>query len=99
RAQADTLLDAGVALADPTRIDVRGTLACARDVTIDVGCVFEGQVTLGDNVAVGANCVLKDVSIAAGTVIAPFSYLEDAQIGARCRIGPYARLRPGTVLA
>jgi len=99
RAQADTLLDAGVALADPTRIDVRGTLACGRDVTIDVGCIFEGQVTLGDNVAIGAHCVLVNVSVATGSVIAPFSHLEDAQIGAQCRIGPYARIRPNAVLA
>jgi bifunctional UDP-N-acetylglucosamine pyrophosphorylase/glucosamine-1-phosphate N-acetyltransferase len=99
RAQADALLDAGVALADPTRIDVRGTLACGRDVTIDVGCIFEGHVTLGANVAIGAHCVLRNISVAAGTVIAPFSHLEDAQIGAQCRIGPYARIRPRTVLA
>jgi bifunctional UDP-N-acetylglucosamine pyrophosphorylase / glucosamine-1-phosphate N-acetyltransferase len=99
RLQADALLDAGVALADPARIDVRGTLACGRDVTIDVGCIFEGQVTLGDDVAIGAHCVLKNVSVAAGTAIAPFSHLEDAQIGAQCRIGPYARIRPAAVLA
>ena len=99
RTQADALLDAGVALADPARIDVRGTLGCGRDVSIDVGCIFEGQVTLGDNVAVGAHCVLRNVSVAAGTAIAPFSHLEDAQIGARCRIGPYARIRPAVVLA
>jgi bifunctional UDP-N-acetylglucosamine pyrophosphorylase / glucosamine-1-phosphate N-acetyltransferase len=99
RAQADALLDAGVALADPARIDVRGTLACGRDVTIDVGCIFEGHVTLGENVAIGAHCVLRNISVAAGTIIAPFSHLEDAQIGAQCRIGPYARIRPGTVLA
>ena len=99
REQADALLDAGVALADPARIDVRGTLACGRDVTIDVGCIFEGQVTLGDNVAVGAHCVLRNVSVAAGSVIAPFSHLEEAQIGAQCRIGPSARIRPNAVLA
>jgi bifunctional UDP-N-acetylglucosamine pyrophosphorylase / glucosamine-1-phosphate N-acetyltransferase len=99
RVQADALLDAGVTLADPARIDVRGTLACGRDVTIDVGCIFEGQVTLSDNVVVGAHCVLKNVSVAAGTAIAPFSHLEDAQIGAQCRIGPYARIRPDVVLA
>ena len=99
RAQADALLDAGVTLADPLRIDVRGTLACGRDVTIDVGCVFEGEVTLGDNVAVGAHCVIKNVSVAAGTAIAPFSHLEDARIGAQCRIGPYSRIRPAAVLS
>jgi len=99
RMQADALLDAGVALADPARIEVRGTLACGRDVTIDIGCIFEGQVSLGDNVAVGAHCVIRNVSVAADTAIAPFSHLEDARIGARCRIGPYARIRPGSVLA
>ena len=99
RAQADALLDSGVALADPARIDIRGTLACGRDVSIDVGCVFEGDVTLGDNVVIGAHCVIKNVSVAAGTAIAPFSHLEDARIGAQCRIGPYARIRPAAVLA
>lgn len=99
RVQADALLDAGVALADPARIDVRGTLSCGRDVSIDVGCIFEGHVTLGDNVVIGPHCVIKNVSVAAGTAIAPFSHLEDAQIGAQCRIGPYARIRPATVLA
>ncbi len=99
RAQADALLDAGVTLADPTRIDIRGTLVCGRDVTIDVGCIFEGDVTLGDNVAIGAHCVLSNVSVAAGTAIAPFSHLEEAQIGAQCRIGPYARIRPAALLA
>ena len=66
---------------------------------IDVGCVFEGEVVLGDNVSVGAHCVLKDVTAGAGTVILPFSHLDGATIGADCRIGPYARLRPGATLA
>jgi bifunctional UDP-N-acetylglucosamine pyrophosphorylase / glucosamine-1-phosphate N-acetyltransferase len=99
RDQADALLEAGVTLADPARIDVRGTLACGRDVTIDVGCIFEGGVTLGDNVAVGAHCVLRNVNVGNGTAIAPFSHIEDASIGAQCRVGPYARIRPETVLA
>ena len=98
RAQAEALLDAGVALADPERIDVRGTLSCGRDVRIDVGCIFEGAVTLADNVAIGAHCVLKHVQVGAGTAIAPFSHLEDATLGSRCRVGPYARIRPATVL-
>jgi len=68
-------------------------------VTIDVGCVFEGAVSLADGVAIGAHCVLKNVKAATGTMIAPFSHIEEAQIGARCRIGPYARIRPVTVLA
>ena len=96
---AAELMRAGVTLADPARIDVRGSLRCARDVTIDVNCVFEGEVELGEGVSVGANCVLRDVKIAAGTRIEPFCHLQEADIGERCRIGPYARLRPGTALA
>ena len=96
---ANALMDAGVTLADPGRLDVRGTLACARDVSIDVNCVFEGAVTLGDRVRIGPNCVLRNVRIAADTQVHAFSHLEDAAIGARCRIGPYARLRPGAALA
>ena len=84
---------------DPKRIDVRGELSCGRDVQIDVNCVFEGRVVLGDNVRVGANCVLREVRGGAGTRIEPFSLLEQAEIGADCRIGPYARIRPGTRLA
>jgi bifunctional UDP-N-acetylglucosamine pyrophosphorylase/glucosamine-1-phosphate N-acetyltransferase len=97
--QAARLLEAGVTLADPARIDVRGTLECAGDVSIDVNCVFEGRVSLGEGVSIGPNCVLRNVSIAAGTQVHAFSQLEEAQVGARCRIGPYARLRPGTELA
>ena len=96
---ADALMQEGVTLADPARIDVRGSLACARDVAIDVNCVFEGEVVLGEGVSVGANCVLRDVKVAAGSRIEPFCHLDNADIGARCRIGPYARLRPGTTLA
>ncbi len=99
RAQADALLDAGVTLADPARIDVRGTLTCGRDVSIDVGCIFEGEVALGDAVNVGAHCVLRDVKVGVATAIAPYSHIEGADIGAGCRIGPYARIRPGTALA
>ena len=99
RLQADALLDAGVALADPARIDLRGTLECGHDVTIDINCIFEGRVTLGDGVRIGAHCLIKDTTIGAGTAIAPFSQLEDAQVGARCRVGPFARIRPGTALA
>jgi len=96
--RAHALLEAGTWIADPARFDVRGTLTCGRDVRIDVGCVFEGNVTLGDGVEVGAHCVLRDVEIGAGTAILPFSHLEDARVGAGCRIGPYSRLRPGAVL-
>lgn len=96
--QADALLKTGTWIADPARIDIRGTLTCGRDVRIDVGCVFEGDVRLADDVVVGAHCVLANVTVGAATRIAPFSHLDDAIIGANCRIGPYARLRPGTAL-
>jgi bifunctional UDP-N-acetylglucosamine pyrophosphorylase/glucosamine-1-phosphate N-acetyltransferase len=98
-AAAKRLLEAGVALADLWRIDVRGTLECGADVSIDVNCVFEGKVRLGDGVRVGPNCVLKNVTIAEKSEILAFSLLEDAEVGARCRVGPYARLRPGASLA
>ena len=96
--EARRLLEAGVSLADPARIDVRGKLACGRDVSIDVNCIFEGEVTLGDNVSVGASCILRDVAVGAGTEIRPFTLVEEATIGANARIGPYARIRPGTAL-
>ncbi len=96
---ANRLMDSGVTLADPDRLDVRGMLTCGRDVAIDVNCVFEGGVVLGDRVKIGPNCVLKNVTIAGDTEVLPFSLLEDAVVGARCRLGPYARLRPGAALA
>ena len=96
---AGRLLAAGVTLADPARIDVRGKLECGRDVAIDVNCVFEGDVVLGDRVSLGANCVLRNVRVDADTRIEPFCHLEEADIGRNCRIGPYARLRPGAQLA
>jgi len=92
--QARKLLDAGVTLADPARIDVRGDLTCGRDVAIDVNCIFEGRVVLGDDVKVGAHCILRDVEIGNGTTILPFSMIEQATVGANARIGPYARVRP-----
>jgi bifunctional UDP-N-acetylglucosamine pyrophosphorylase/glucosamine-1-phosphate N-acetyltransferase len=95
---AQKLLQQGVTLNDPARLDVRGTLTCGRDVEIDVNCVFEGNVTLGDNVKIAANCVIKNATIKAGVQIAPFTHIDDAEIGDNSRIGPYARLRPGTVL-
>jgi len=95
---AGELMGRGVTLADPARIDVRGHLACGRDVAIDVNCVFEGEVALGDRVSIGANCVVKNTRVAAGTRIEPFCHVEDADIGINCRVGPYARIRPHTVL-
>jgi bifunctional UDP-N-acetylglucosamine pyrophosphorylase/glucosamine-1-phosphate N-acetyltransferase len=96
--RAGQLLESGVTLADPARIDIRGELTCGRDVTIDVNCVFEGRVSLGDGVHVAANCVLRDVTVGAGTQIKHFSLLEETRVGANARIGPYARTRPGTQL-
>ena len=98
RRQADALLEAGVRLADPARFDLRGSLTTGQDVEIDVGCIFEGQVTLGDEVTIGAHCVIRDASIAAGAVIQPFSHIDGATVGAGSLIGPYARLRPGAEL-
>lgn len=96
--QAVRLMQAGVTLHDPFRIDVRGELEIGQDIEIDVGCVFEGKVTLADNVKIGAYCVIKDATIGAGTVVLPFTHMEQVTIANDCRIGPYARLRPGTEL-
>jgi len=96
--EASRLLVQGVTLADHARIDVRGRLSCGRDVEIDVGCIFEGNVTLGDNVMVGAYSVIKSSTIGAGTDIAPYSHIDSSEVGANCHIGPYARIRPGTKL-
>lgn len=98
RSIADGLLNHGVTLADPSRIDVRGRLTCGRDVSIDVNCVFEGDVHLEDGVIIDAQCVLVNCHIAAGVHIRPFCHIEQAQVGSGSIIGPYARLRPGTVL-
>ena len=95
---AEDLLVAGVTLADPARLDVRGTLECGRDVSIDVNCVFEGRVTLADNVSVGPNCVIRNATIGAGTRIDAFTHIEGAEVGAKVVLGPYARLRPGASL-
>ena len=98
RNRAGELMAQGVTLADPARIDIRGRLQCSRDVSIDIDCIFDGEVSLGLEVRVGAHCVLRNVSVAAGSVILPFTYIEDTAIGERCRIGPYTRIRPGTRL-
>ncbi len=99
RELARRLLETGVTLADPERIDIRGSLECGRDVSIDVNCVFEGRVRLADGVRVGANCVLRDAQVDEDVEILPFCHIEGARIGAAGRIGPYSRLRPGAELA
>ena len=96
---ARELMTRGVTLADPWRLDVRGELECGEDVFIDVNCVFEGKVRLADNVKIGAGCVLRNADLGAGSEVAPYSHLDGVMVGANCRIGPYARLRPGTRLA
>lgn len=96
---AEQLMTDGVTLIDPERFDCRGQLTVGHDVTIDINCIFEGDVSLGNNVEVGANCQLINCSIADGTVIKPNSIIEGAIIGEVCDIGPFARVRPGTVLA
>ena len=95
---AARLMESGVQLADPARVDVRGELVCGIDVAIDIDCVFEGRVELGEGVVIGPHCLLKDCRVGAGSRIAAFSHLDSAEIGRDCRIGPYARLRPGTSL-
>ncbi len=95
---ANALLEQGVTLADPARIDVRGSLSCGRDVSIDVNCIFEGTVELEEGVRIGAHCVIRNARIAKGAEIKPFCHIEDAVVGPASAIGPYARLRPGTEL-
>jgi len=98
RREAERLMEAGVRLADPARFDQRGTLQCGSDVEIDIGCIFEGTVQIGDGARIGAHCVLRDAVIAAGAVVHPFTHIDGAQVGAGALIGPFARLRPGAVL-
>ncbi len=96
---ARNLLSNGVSLADPARLDVRGKLTCGQDVSIDIGCVFEGAVSLAAGVKVGPNCILRNTQVGKGVVIQAFSHLDGAMIGDDCIIGPYARIRPGANLA
>ena len=102
RDQALRLMEAGVRLADPARFDLRGSLRCGQDVDIDVNCVFEGEVSLGDGVQIGAHCVLRNARIGAGTVIHPFTHIDGdtlgVSVGEGALIGPFARLRPGAQL-
>ncbi|MDZ5460845.1 bifunctional UDP-N-acetylglucosamine diphosphorylase/glucosamine-1-phosphate N-acetyltransferase GlmU [Azohydromonas lata] len=99
RQQAEALMEAGVRLMDPARFDLRGQLSCGQDVDIDVGCVFEGEVQLGDGVRVGPHCVIRNARIDAGVQIAAFTHIDGAQVGSQAQIGPFARLRPGAQLA
>jgi bifunctional UDP-N-acetylglucosamine pyrophosphorylase / glucosamine-1-phosphate N-acetyltransferase len=100
--QAAALMEQGVRIADPARFDLRGTLECGQDVEIDINCVFEGHVTIGDSVTIGANCVVANAAIAAGAVIHPFTHIEGKKLGVRigegALVGPFARLRPGADL-
>lgn len=96
--KAEELMSKGVTLIDPNRIDIRGELICGKEVSIDIGCVFEGKVTLGNNVQVKPYSIIKDSYIAENTTIEPFSHIDSSKVGPACRIGPYARLRPGSIL-
>ncbi|WP_343631437.1 bifunctional UDP-N-acetylglucosamine diphosphorylase/glucosamine-1-phosphate N-acetyltransferase GlmU [Roseateles sp.] len=102
QAQAEALMTAGVRLADPARFDLRGTLHCGQDVEIDVNCVFEGEVRLGDGVRIGANCVIRNATIGANARIHEFTHIDGeaagASVGEGALIGPFARLRPGAQL-
>jgi bifunctional UDP-N-acetylglucosamine pyrophosphorylase / glucosamine-1-phosphate N-acetyltransferase len=98
RQRAESLMQAGVRLADPARIDIRGTLQCGRDVFIDVNCVFVGEVVLSDEVSIGPNCVIQDSTVGPGSEICAMSHLQAAAVGSACTVGPYARLRPGTAM-
>ena len=98
RRLAETAMAQGVCLADPARFDVRGQLECEADVSIDINCVFEGHVVLGNGARVGPHCVIKNSRIGAGAKIEAFSHIDQSDVGAAAVVGPYARLRPGTNL-
>ena len=97
-ALADQLMTGGVLVSDRSRLDIRGRLECGRDVRIDVNVVIEGNVSLGDGVSIGANCIVRDAQIGAGARILPFTHIEGAEVLSDAVVGPYARLRPGTVI-
>ena len=92
------LLEQGITLSDASRVDVRGGVSAGKDCSIDVNVILEGEITLGTNVSIGPNCYLKDVVISDNVSIEAFSHIVSTQIGADCNVGPYARLREGTVL-
>jgi bifunctional UDP-N-acetylglucosamine pyrophosphorylase/glucosamine-1-phosphate N-acetyltransferase len=97
--RAEAAMLAGATLADPARFEQRGELVVGQDVFIDINVVFEGRVVLGDRVRIGANCVLRDMTVGADTQVFPSCVLEKSEIGASCNVGPFARMRPGGVLA
>ena len=97
--KAQELLNSGVTLTDKSRIDLRGNLSTGKDCKIDINCIFEGDVALGNNVQIGAGCCFKNVKIADNVTIKPYSILEDAEVGSGAQIGPYSRLRPGAILS
>ncbi len=97
--QARQLMQAGVTLADPARFDCRGSLTAGADCFIDINCVFEGDVSLGSNVSIGPNCIVKNARIGDNVTIHANTLIEDSLVGADCVLGPYARLRPGSELA
>jgi len=97
--KAECLMEQGVTVIDPTRLDIRGNVTVGRDVTLDINVILEGAVIIGDNVSIGANCVIKNTTIESGVVIQPMSCIDDAFIGTNCKVGPFARIRPGTRLA
>lgn len=99
RRKTEQLMRDGTSVADASRVDIRGTLVCGEDVSIDINAVFEGNVVLGDGVSIGPNCVLSNVTVADGATIHAMSHLDEAIIGEGCSVGPYARLRSGTVMA
>jgi bifunctional UDP-N-acetylglucosamine pyrophosphorylase/glucosamine-1-phosphate N-acetyltransferase len=98
RQQADAVMAEGIALADPSRIDIRGELTAGHDSSIDINCIFEGRVTLADNVQIGAGCVIKNSNIGSNSIIKPYSIIEDAEVAENVEVGPFARLRPGADL-
>ncbi len=97
--KATELMRAGVQLADPERIDIRGGVTAGSDVYIDINVILEGEIVLGDDVQIGAGCILRDCELAAGTRVHAYSILEGMRSQGACDIGPFARVRPGTVLA
>ncbi len=95
---AQKIMAEGVTLADPSRIDIRGALNIGNDSFIDINCVFEGEVNIGTNVSIGAGCVIKNSTISCNSIIKPYSIIEDAIVGKKVEVGPFARLRPGAEL-